>query len=71
MRPKKPSGFASGFAGFVHRIMGSAAVGLVHGRPDKRASLVDLVHASGTTKQNFLKILTKNITIFISLIVIK
>jgi hypothetical protein len=29
--------------------MGSAAVGLVHGRPDKRASLVDLVHASGTT----------------------
>jgi hypothetical protein len=49
MRPKKPSGFARGFAAFVHRIMGSAAVGLVHGRPDKRAILVDLVHASGTT----------------------
>jgi len=52
MRPKKKSGFASGFAGFVHRIMGSAAVGLVHGRSEKRASLVDLVHASGTTNNS-------------------
>ena len=63
MRPKKPSGFARGFAAFVHRIMGSAAVGLVHGRPDKRAILVDLVHASGTTTtddQQILFILKNN-----------